>query len=104
MRRLRIILHKNRKGASLEEAFQNLARIPMVIQEKPWKNVLWLEERKIINGRVRKKDLMLMMLFMVDETLLQQKERDVLIKYLLALRNMDESGYEEVEDSLRGLV
>ena len=45
-----------------------------------------------------------MMLFMVDEMLLQQKERDVLIKYLLALRNMDESGYEEVEDSLRGLV
>ena len=99
-----VIEYKNRKGASLEEAFQNLARIPMVIQEKPWKNVLWLEERKIINGRVRKKDLMLMMLFMVDETLLQQKERDVLIKYLLALRNMDESGYEEVEDSLRGLV
>ena len=99
-----VIEYKNRKGVSLEEAFQNLARIPMVIQEKPWKNVLWLEERKIINGRVRKKDLMLMMLFMVDETLLQQKERDVLIKYLLALRNMDESGYEEVEDSLRGLV
>lgn len=99
-----VIEYKNRKGVSLEEAFQSLARIPMVIQEKPWKNVLWLEERKIINGRVRKKDLMLMMLFMVDEMLLQQKERDVLIKYLLALRNMDESGYEEVEDSLRGLV
>lgn len=99
-----VIEYKNRKSASLEEAFQSLARIPMVIQEKPWKNVLWLEERKIINGRVRKKDLMLMMLFMVDETLLQQKEKDTLIKYLLALRNMDESGYEEVEDSLRGLV
>ena len=99
-----VIEYENRKGVSLEEAFQSLARIPMVIQEKPWKNVLWLEERKIINGRVRKKDLMLMMLFMVDETLLQQKEKDALIKYLLALRNMDESGYEEIEDSLRDLV
>ncbi len=98
------IEYKNRKETSLDEALQTLSRIPMIIQEKPWKNVLWLDERKIINGRARKKDLMLMMLFMVDETLLQKKEKDMLIKYLMALRNMDESGYEEVEDSLRNLV
>lgn len=99
-----VIEYKNRKGTSLEDAFQILSKIPMLIQEKPWKNVLWLEERKNINGRVRKKDLMLMMLFMVDETLLQKKEKDTLIRYLMALRNMEESGYEEVEDSLRNLV
>lgn len=99
-----VIEYKNRKGTSLDVAFQVLSRIPMLIQEKPWKNVLWLEERKTINGRVRKKDLMLMMLFMVDEALLQKKEKDMLIKYLMGLRNMEESGYEEVEDSLRDLV
>lgn len=96
--------YKNRKGTSLEDAFQALSRIPMLIQEKPWKNVLWLEESKAINGRVRKKDLMLMMLFMVDEALLQPKEKDMLIKYLMGLRDMEESGYEEVADSLRNLV
>ncbi len=96
-----IVQYKRRKSVTLEEAVQKLAQIPMVIQEKPWKNLLWLEERKNINGRVRKKELMLLMLFLVDEDVLKEKEMEHLIKYILAVRDMDESGYEEVLNQLR---
>lgn len=48
----------------------------MMIQEKPWKNILWLENVKNINGRVRKKELMILMLFLADETVLSEKGKN----------------------------
>ena len=95
--------YKKRKGTSIEESFQRLSGIPLVIQEKPWKNVLWLEERKNIHGRIRKKELMLMMLFLADESLLQAEEIDLVINYLLALRDMDQTGYGDMLEQLREL-
>lgn len=44
---------------------------------------------------------MLLMLFLVDEDVLKEKEMEHLIKYILAVRDMDESGYEEVLNQLR---
>ena len=73
----------------------------MVIQEKPWKNILWLENISNINGRIRKKELMILMLFLADETILNKKEKDGLIEYILSLRDMDPSGYQDIIDGLR---
>lgn len=97
-----VVQYKRRKSVTLKEAMQRLAQIPMIIQEKPWKNLLWLEERKNINGRVKKKELMLLMLFLADEDVLKEKEMDHLVNYILAVRDMDESGYEDVVEQLRG--
>lgn len=98
-----IMEYKKRKGVKLENSIQQLAKIPMIIQERPWKNVLWLDERKNINGRVKKKELMLLMLFLADEELLSEKEKDNLMKYMLASRDMDETGYDELLEQLREL-
>lgn len=93
--------YKKRKGTSIEEAFQRLSQIPMVIQEKPWKNVLWLDERKGIHGRIRKEELMLMMLFLADESLLHDEEIHMVMDYLLALRDMDRTGYSDMLEQWR---
>lgn len=92
--------YKKRKNTTLEQSLINLSKIPMLIQQKPWKNLLWLDERKNINGRVKKKELMLLMLFMVDENLLIQKEKNELIRYMLGIRDMDESGYDDMVEQL----
>ena len=60
-----------------------------------------MEERNNINGRVRKKELMTLMLFLANEELLSEKEKDELIKYILSLRDMDESGYDDIMEQLR---
>lgn len=96
-----ILEYKKRKNTDIESAIQKLARIPMTIQDRPWKSVLWLDERKNVNGRVRKKELMNLMLFLVDEELLTKKEKDDLMKYILAVRDMDASGYDELLGQLR---
>lgn len=96
-----VLEYKKRKQVSYEEAFKQLGKIPMTIQERPWKNILWLENVKNINGRVRKKELMILMLFLADETVLSEKEISGLIDYILSLRDMDESGYQDVIKGLR---
>lgn len=100
---LAIFEYKNRLGVSLDDAIIQLGSIPMEINKKPWKNILWLEERNNINGRVRKKELMSLMLFLARESLLSKKEKDELIKYILSLRDMDESGYDDIVDQLRNV-
>ena len=96
-----IMEYKKRKGINLEDSIQQLAKIPMIIQERPWKNVLWLDERKNVNGRVKKKELMLLMLFLADEVLLSEKEKNNLMTYMLAIRDMDETGYDVILEQLR---
>ncbi|MDE7223479.1 MAG: DGQHR domain-containing protein, partial [Acetatifactor sp.] len=96
-----IMEYKKRKGITVEDSIQQLAKIPMIIQERPWKNILWLDERKNVNGRVKKKELMLLMLFLGDEALLREKEKDNLMTYMLAIRDMDESGYDLILEQLR---
>ena len=96
-----IMEYKKRKNTDLVSAIQQLAQIPMTIQDRPWKNVLWLEERKNVNGRVSKKELMILMLFLADEDLLTKKEKDDLMRYILAVRDMDASGYDELLGQLR---
>lgn len=98
---LAVFEYKKRKQVSYEQAFEQLGKIPMVIQEKPWKNILWLENINNINGRIRKKELMILMLFLADETILNKKEKDGLIEYILSLRDMDQSGYQDIIDGLR---
>lgn len=98
---LAILEYKKRLNVSLQEAITKLGLIPMEISEKPWKNILWLEERNNINGRVRKKELMTLMLFLANEALLSEKEKDELIKYVLSLRDMDESGYDDIVEQIR---
>lgn len=96
-----IILYKNRKGIELTEACKSLGKIPMCIQEKPWKNFLWLDERKTINGRVRKEELMYLMLFLTDESVLKEKESNKLIQYILSSRGLDISEYDSILSELR---
>lgn len=96
-----IILYKNRKGLKMSEACKRLGKIPMLIQEKPWKNFLWLDERKTINGRVRKDELMYLMLFLADETVLKEKELKKLIQYILSSRELDASEYDNILAEIR---
>ncbi|MCM1213826.1 MAG: DGQHR domain-containing protein [Lachnospiraceae bacterium] len=96
-----IMEYKKRKGIGLEDSIRQLAKIPMIIQERPWRNVLWLDERKNVNGRVKKKELMLLMLFLADEELLSEKEKDNLMTYMLAVRDMDEKGYDVILEQLK---
>ena len=53
-----IIVLKKRKGTTLANAIGELKNIPMSLNELPWRNLLWLEDRKTINGRPNKKELM----------------------------------------------
>lgn len=101
---LAIYEYKKRKKVSMEEAIEKLGKIPMNISEMPWKNLLWLEERKNINGRIKKKDLKLLMLFLVDETLLQEKEKRELIQYIMGVKDLEESDYDNVLDVLRKMA
>jgi len=96
-----IILYKNRKGLELDEACKCLGKIPMIIQEKPWKNFLWLDERKTINGRVRKDELMYLMLFLADESVLKEKEGKKLIQYILSSRGLEASQYDSIVEEIR---
>lgn len=98
---LAVFEYKKRKQVSYEKAFEQLGKIPMIIQEKPWKNILWLENINNINGRVRKKELMILMLFLADEATLSEKEKNGLVEYILSLRDMDQSGYHDIIDGLR---
>ena len=41
------------------------------------------------------------MLFLADETVLIEKEKTGLVEYILSLRDMDQSGYQEIIDGLR---
>lgn len=96
-----IILYKNRKGLELDDACKCFGKIPMIIQEKPWKNFLWLEERKTINGRVRKNELMYLMLFLADESILKENEIKKLIQYILSSRELEASEYDNIVAEIR---
>ena len=96
--------YKNRKKVTLDEAIIQLGKIRMEIQDRPWKNVLWLDNVKKINGRVSKNVLMRLMLFMADENILKEKEKSELISYILATRDMDDQHKDKILEELRKYV
>ena len=98
---LAIFEYKKRKGVSIDEAIERLGMIPMDISKKPWKNLLWLEERKNINGRIKKKELQLLILFLVDETILNEKEIKGLVDYIMGVRDISVAESEDILESLR---
>lgn len=97
-----IIEYKKRKNVDYTIAMKQLSKISMTINEKPWKNILWLEHVNRINGRVNKKLLLSMMLFLADETILSEKEKNELIIYVAATRNMELEDFEIILEDLRG--
>ena len=74
---------------NLQDAVRNFNRIPLNIHEKPWLNILWTQDNKI-NGRVRKKEVMNMMLLFVDPTVLLDKDIESALDYW-AISNAKES-------------
>lgn len=60
-----------------------------------------LEERGNINGRVKKKDLKLLMMFLVDETILSEKETEELVQYIMGVRDLDATEYDSILEMLR---
>lgn len=96
-----IIVLKKRKGTTLANALGELKNIPMSLNELPWRNLLWLEDRKTINGRPNKKELMNLMLAMADYEILTEKEQERLLSYLIGVRNLDDTHKEELIQELR---
>lgn len=92
--------YQKRTGKTIRESISHIGKIPMEINERPWKNILWLDERKSINGRVRKKELKTLMLFLADPKILGEKEKDELIQYVLSMRDLDKSMYNDIEEQL----
>ena len=92
---------KKRMQITIEEAITRIGKIPMEISKSPWKNLLWLEERGNINGRVKKKDLKLLMMFLVDETILSEKETEELVQYIMGVRDLDATEYDSILEMLR---
>ena len=92
---------KKRMQITIEEAITRIGKIPMEISKSPWKNLLWLEERGNINGRVKKKDLKLLMMFLVDETILSEKETEELVQYIMGVRELDATEYDSILEMLR---
>ena len=96
-----VIFYKNKMMCSMENALEVFSKIPMEISGKPWKGILWLEERHNINGRVRKKDLFLLILALVDWELLEEKERKELVDYILSSRDLEKNYSENVMKELK---
>ena len=96
-----IFVLKKRKGISLEDAITIISEIPMTLQELPWKNLLWLDDRKTINGRPNKKEIMNLMIAMADYEVLTEKEKNSLVSYLLGVRDLDDTHKEEIIFELR---
>ena len=96
-----IFVLKKRKGISLEDAITIISEIPMTLQELPWKNLLWLDDRKTINGRPNKKEIMNLMIAMADYEVLTEKEKNSLVSYLLGIRDLDDTHKEEIIFELR---
>ncbi len=88
------------KDISLQDTIRLFSKIPMTLQEKPWKNFFWLEERKNISGRIGKDILQSMILFLVDRTLLKEAEERKLVNYILSQRDLDVSSYQSILDEL----
>ena len=78
-----------------------ISEIPMTLQELPWKNLLWLDDRKTINGRPNKKEIMNLMIAMADYEVLTEKEKNSLVSYLLGVRDLDDTHKEEIIFELR---
>ena len=96
-----VMFYKNKMMCSVENALEMFSGIPMEISEKPWKGILWLEERHNINGRVRKKDLFLLILALVDWELLDENERTELVDYILSSRDLEKDHRENVIKELK---
>ena len=85
----------------MANAIGELKNIPMSLNELPWRNLLWLEDRKTINGRPNKKELMNLMLALADYEILTEKEQERLLSYLIGVRNLDGTHKEELIQELR---
>lgn len=96
-----IIEYKKRKKVDYVTAMQQLSLISMEIAEKPWKNILWSEHVNGINGRVSKKILKNMILFLGDEELLNEKEKKELALYVAAAWAMPVDDFEIILEDLR---
>ena len=66
--------------SDLRTAVKCFNKIPLNIHEKPWLNILWTQDNKI-NGRVRKKEVMNMMLLFVDSAVLKDKDIESVLTY-----------------------
>jgi len=95
-----ILDYKKRTNASLEDAIYKFGKISMIIEEKPWKNILWLDNKRI-NGRISKADVFRLIMFMVDEKVLKDSEKNLLISSIAVMRNIDITYKDEILDELR---
>lgn len=81
-------------------AVREFNRIPLTIQEEPWKNVLWTSDNKI-NGRIRKKEIKNMMLFCVDKELITDKEKSKMLEYWAASMGKEFISEKEIEEMIK---
>ena len=93
-----VIFYLKKKNCSISEAIREFNKVPMKIQDKPWKHILWTS-RNGINGRVRKKDVMNMMIYCVDASLLSKDSVDSLLLYWgesYGITSLSEEGLREI--------
>lgn len=49
----------------------------------------------------KEKDLKLLMMFLVDETILSEKETEELVQYIMGVRDLDATEYDSILEMLR---
>lgn len=81
-------------------AVQKFNKIPLMIQNKPWKNVLWTSDNKI-NGRIRKKEVKNMMLFCVDKELVAEKDKITMLEYWAISMGRESISENEIEEMIK---
>ena len=88
---------------SIEMAVESFNKIPLMIQNAPWKNILWTQDNKI-NGRIRKKDVKNMMLFCVNKNLLNSKEKKSMIDYWASYMGKVSLSENELEELIQNHI
>lgn len=91
--------YMKKKECTVEVAVREFNKIPMKIQDEPWKNIIWTQDNKI-NGRIRKKDVMNMMLYCVDTELINEKEKKSILSYWATAYGRDSIS----EDDLKRMI
>lgn len=92
-----VIFYLNKKNCSIQEAIQEFNKVPMTIQDSPWKHILWTS-RNGINGRARKKDVMNMMIYCVDSSLLKKEAIDSVLLYWAEAYGKNSLSESELKD------
>ncbi len=91
------------KKCDIKSAVIDFNKIPLTIQKQPWINVIWTNDNKI-NGRIRKKEIKNLMLYCVDSTLINEKDKNSLLDYLASCYGKDALEESELKDMINNAL